>query len=275
VGRQREVDVRAIKDRIRRRDGNRCVICQIDEQTHEKRFRQTLEVHRIVPGSDYSINWGVCVTLCEECHDAMHGHGHWGWIKKQLAEDADQLAYWVRRSSSRDLREEGSWRMHESWGSWEKQLRIAKQSSLFPKRKPGAPARRRTSTPLIARFARLSGLSEKTLRDFEAGRREPLLSEVRKLATALGITLEELASERDRDDGWRELCKERSDRRALVFRGREPLDGEIEGLDRAARLVLDLVARANEKRAEEAEAVRQAEEKLRREFLAKQRPVVL
>ena len=55
MGWQRPVQVLAIKERVRRRDGNRCVVCQIDEQTHEKRYGQILDVHRIVPGSDSSL----------------------------------------------------------------------------------------------------------------------------------------------------------------------------------------------------------------------------
>ena len=71
---------RAIK-RVRGRDGSRCVVCQIDEQTHTKRYGRTLDVHRNEPGSDYSTEPGMCTTLCEVCHDALHGKRHWGWIK--------------------------------------------------------------------------------------------------------------------------------------------------------------------------------------------------
>ena len=101
----------------------------------------------------------------------------------------------------------------------------------------------------------LSGLSKETLLDFEAGRREPLLFEAKKLSTALGITLDELATEKEPDDGWRALCEEQSHRRALVFQAREPQEGEIEALSREARLLWDDVGRAAEKR----EAARKAD----------------
>jgi transcriptional regulator with XRE-family HTH domain len=228
---------------IRRRDGNGCVVCHIDEQTHEKRYGQTLNVHRIVPGSDYSTEWGKCVTLCDVCHDALHGKGHWGWIGSDDPGNDEQLAR-VRQSSCRDLNEEENWRKREAWGAWVKTLRLAKLSSLVPKRKSGAPVRRCRSVSPLARFARLSGLSTNTLLDFEAGRREPLLFEAKKLSTALGISLDGLATEKEPADGWRALCEERSRRRALVLRAREPQEGEIETLSRAAKLVWDVVGRA-------------------------------
>src|SRR5437588_11142963 len=105
LGMPRDQELRT-KRRIRGRDGNRCVVCQIDEQTHEKRYGQILDVHRIVPESDYSTEWGVCVTLCEVCHDALHGNSHWGWIATDDPVDEEQLAAWVRRSSYRDGNEE-------------------------------------------------------------------------------------------------------------------------------------------------------------------------
>jgi hypothetical protein len=105
------------------------------------------------------------------------------------------------------------------------------------------------------------------------GRLEPLLFEAKRLSTALGMTLDELATEKE-DDGWRGLCEKRSHRRALILRAHEPQEGEIEPLSRAARLVWDVVERADEKRAEEREAVRKAEEKHRREMLAEQKAVI-
>jgi hypothetical protein len=140
---------------------------------------------------------------------------------------------------------------------------------LIPKRKSASPARRRKKVSPIARFAKLSRLPAKTLRDFETGRREPLLSEAKKLSTALGITLIELATAKEPDYGWRKLCEERSHLRALVFRARDSQEGEVEALSPAARLVWAVVGRANEKRAEEREAARRAEEDNRREMLAK------
>ena len=116
MGWQRPVQVLAIKADVRRRDGNRCVVCQIDGQTHEKRYGQILDVHRILPGSDYSIKWGSCVTLCAVCHDAIHGKGHWGWIATDDPVDEEQRAAWVRHSSRRDWTDEENWRKHESWG---------------------------------------------------------------------------------------------------------------------------------------------------------------
>jgi hypothetical protein len=226
----------------------------MDEQTHKKRYGRTFDVHRNVPGSDYSTEPGVCFTVCDVCHDALEGKGHWGWIATDDPVNDQQLAAWVRRSSWQDLSEEANWRKQEAWGAWVKALCLTRIRSLIPKRKPGAPVRRRRKVSPIERFAMLSGLPTKTLRAFLAGRRDPLLFEAKKLSTALGITLDVLATEKEPDNGWRALCEERSHRRALVFRAREPQEGEIEALSRAARLVWEVVGRSDEKRAEEREA---------------------
>jgi hypothetical protein len=264
---------RAIKERVRRRDGNRCTVCRIDEKTYKKWRGKTLEVHRIVPGSSYSADWGTCVTLCDVCHNALHGNGNWGWIAKDDPTDEDELAGWVRQSSYRDLIEEESWRKHEAWGAWVRGLRLAKQNSLIPKPKPGAPVRRRKRISAFDRFAMLSGLSANDLLDFEAGRREPLLFEAKKLSVALEISLDELATEKEVEEGWRTLCEERSHLRALVLRAREPKDGEVEALSPAAKLVWELVGKADEKRAEERARALRVEEATRRALLPK--PAVL
>jgi hypothetical protein len=275
MGWQRPVQVLAIKESVRRRDGNRCVVCQIDEQTHEKRYGQILDVHRVVPGSDYSSAWGVCVTLCKVCHDALHGNGHWGWIAKDDPVDDEQLEAWVRRSSNQDESDEQSWRKLEPWGAWVRELCWAKVRSMFPKPKPGARIRRRKRVSPLRRFSWLSGLSEKRLLAFHAGREHPFLFEAKMLAAALNITLDELATQPDPDEGWRTLCEERSRLRALVLRAREPEDGELEALSPAARMVWEIVRKADEKRAEMRERVRKAEEKYLREMHAKQQPVIL
>jgi hypothetical protein len=160
------------------------------------------------------------------CHDALEGKRHWGWIAKYHPVTKEWLAASVQKSSRQDLHEEENWRRHEAWGAWVKKHREAKVRSL-------------------AMFAIRCDLSERMLRDFEAGRKEPHLFEAKKLSTALGIPLHELATEKEPVDGWRALCEEQSHRRALLFRVREPQDGEIESLSREARLVWDdMVKRA-------------------------------
>jgi hypothetical protein len=234
--------VLSIKEYIRRRDGNRCVVCRIDGDIHKRRYGKILGVHRMDPKSTYSTESGVCVTVCQVCHDALHGKGHWGSIKATDDPSDEEVVRWVRRSSLRDLSDEEAWRKREAWGLWVKGLRSARLCALLPKPKPGTPVRRRKKVSPIARFARMSGLAVNDLKDFEAGRREPRLFEAKKLATALNITLEELATEKEPDESWWTLCKQRSHRRALVLRSREPEEGEIEALGRSARLVFDSLA---------------------------------
>src|SRR5438067_2160956 len=144
LGMPREQELRT-KRRIRGRDGNRCVVCQIDEQTHEKRYGRICDVHRPVRRSEYSTKPGVGFTLCEVCHDALEGKRHWGWIAKDHPVTNEWLAASVQQSSRRDLHEEEKWRRHEAWGAWVKKLR-------------------ETNCRSLRMFAILSDLSEETLR---------------------------------------------------------------------------------------------------------------
>lgn len=70
---QRSKDITAIKAAIRERDGYACVRCGITADEYRKRPKKhkTLDVHRKIPGSPYSLDG--CVTLCRSCHRLTHG----------------------------------------------------------------------------------------------------------------------------------------------------------------------------------------------------------
>lgn len=55
-----------IKHAVRARDGFRCTECGMTAEEHVALHGRNLEVHRIVPGSDYTPEG--CVTLCRKCH---------------------------------------------------------------------------------------------------------------------------------------------------------------------------------------------------------------
>ena len=55
-----------VKDAVHHRDGARCQDCGITRNEHYRRFRRALEIHRLIPGSEYSLKG--CVTLCKRCH---------------------------------------------------------------------------------------------------------------------------------------------------------------------------------------------------------------
>jgi 5-methylcytosine-specific restriction endonuclease McrA len=59
-----------IKAAVRERDGQRCAECGMTAADHLARSGATLHVHRIVPGSVYSLPG--CVTLCSRCHRQRH-----------------------------------------------------------------------------------------------------------------------------------------------------------------------------------------------------------
>jgi hypothetical protein len=54
-----------VKALVRHRDG-RCVECGMTNEEHVAKFGRQLDVHRIVPGSKYTLEG--CVTLCRPCH---------------------------------------------------------------------------------------------------------------------------------------------------------------------------------------------------------------
>jgi len=63
------LSVAEIKALVRYRDGYRCVECSLSAREHVRLTKKTLEVHRVVPGSRYTVKG--CVTLCRKCHDKM------------------------------------------------------------------------------------------------------------------------------------------------------------------------------------------------------------
>jgi 5-methylcytosine-specific restriction endonuclease McrA len=55
-----------IKKAVRARDNYACTNCGMTDQQHKATFGRSLEVHRVAPGSPYTVNG--CVTLCKPCH---------------------------------------------------------------------------------------------------------------------------------------------------------------------------------------------------------------
>jgi len=55
-----------VKKAVRKRDGHKCTECGMTREESRARFGRTLDVHRLIPGSRYTLSG--CVTLCRECH---------------------------------------------------------------------------------------------------------------------------------------------------------------------------------------------------------------
>jgi DNA-binding XRE family transcriptional regulator len=55
------------KSTVRHRDGMRCTECGITNEAHVALHGRSLEVHRVSPGSAYTLDG--CVTLCRACHN--------------------------------------------------------------------------------------------------------------------------------------------------------------------------------------------------------------
>ena len=58
-----KADVKAL---VRHRDGYCCTQCGMTARDHLRRYGRTLDVHRLIPGSRYSVKG--CVSLCRGCH---------------------------------------------------------------------------------------------------------------------------------------------------------------------------------------------------------------
>ena len=61
-----EAEVLSVKAAVRLRDGHCCIHCGMTGAQHYARWGSNLEVHRLTPGSLYSLEG--CVTLCKDCH---------------------------------------------------------------------------------------------------------------------------------------------------------------------------------------------------------------
>ncbi len=59
-----------IKRLVRKRDGYRCTSCGMTTQEHLEKYDCVLDVHRVVPGSEYAVEG--CLTLCQSRHDQRH-----------------------------------------------------------------------------------------------------------------------------------------------------------------------------------------------------------
>jgi hypothetical protein len=58
-----ELDIKAA---VRARDGHKCRDCGMGSEEHLAKYGHELDVHRLLPGTEYEADW--CVTLCRACH---------------------------------------------------------------------------------------------------------------------------------------------------------------------------------------------------------------
>src|SRR5262245_13340311 len=79
----RQVTADQIKEAVRARDDYRCTECGMTVTDHLAITGRTLEVHRLVPGSPYTLEG--CITLCRRCHGPKPRRPHGarlleGWV---------------------------------------------------------------------------------------------------------------------------------------------------------------------------------------------------
>lgn len=63
------MDASTVKRKVRKRDGYRCTDCGITEEAYRAVCGKSLEVHRIQPGTPYTVEGAR--TLCGRCHLAQ------------------------------------------------------------------------------------------------------------------------------------------------------------------------------------------------------------
>jgi hypothetical protein len=56
---------------VRERDGNCCADCGMVNKDHTAKYGRGLHVHRLVPGSRYTVEG--CILVCTPCHWLRHG----------------------------------------------------------------------------------------------------------------------------------------------------------------------------------------------------------
>jgi hypothetical protein len=62
----------SVKKAVRARDGYACTKCGMSNRKCQTTYGRSLHVHRIVPGSRYTVDG--CTSLCRRCHQIEHGH---------------------------------------------------------------------------------------------------------------------------------------------------------------------------------------------------------
>jgi hypothetical protein len=59
-----------VKAAVRARDGNKCADCGFTNDENLFLYGKALDVHRLVPGSPYTVDG--CVAVCHRCHGRRH-----------------------------------------------------------------------------------------------------------------------------------------------------------------------------------------------------------
>ncbi len=99
------MNVTQIKAAVRERDGRRCVECGMSDVEHFSLYGNNLQVHRVVPGSEYSLAPGACQTLCIPCHGpkprSRFGVDSSGRVKRKI--DPELLASVLLLSAAIDV----------------------------------------------------------------------------------------------------------------------------------------------------------------------------
>jgi hypothetical protein len=63
------VNALQVKAAVRKRDGYRCTQCGATNDEHFAEYRRQLEVHRLTPGSAYTVEDSI--TVCRPCHHKL------------------------------------------------------------------------------------------------------------------------------------------------------------------------------------------------------------
>lgn len=91
-----------VKAAVRERDGCCCIRCGIADDEYQRIRGRALDVHRTAGGGPYSLEPGVCETLCCTCH---------GSEPRTFATNAPEVREYVQAigRAMRTVREDAGW----------------------------------------------------------------------------------------------------------------------------------------------------------------------
>lgn len=98
-----------IKEAVRQRDGYCCSKCGITQNAYKAETGRSLDVHRVSPGSEYSVDG--CISLCQPCHGTEPKSPKWSpnnSAKIEVRAEPEWVA-WVHRAAQRKGLSASSW----------------------------------------------------------------------------------------------------------------------------------------------------------------------
>lgn len=118
-------------DKVKKRDGNRCVLCGSSEKLQAHHVKPTF----LYPECSADIENGV--TLCKSCHQTIHS-GHFAGYKVLPVNGADPDPEGRMQAYEEARKTENARRRRIAWGSTKKNEDIIRKAAEAAGQRPGA-----------------------------------------------------------------------------------------------------------------------------------------